>query len=272
MPKKEKTYLRTKFPPSIIKKAHETLLSYVSEESKPSLQKASILETKIDLETWSFDKDEEFYSEYRKKIDQAQISYSIYVGSFYTIFSCSFEGWSSTVSVGLEERFQVEAVFEIFEDALEDSRLPDPTFSAPPPKPQVFIGHGHSSLWRELKDYLESLQGFQIAAYESDPRAGYSIKEVLQRLLAQASFAILIHTAEDEQLEGDLRARENVVHETGLFQGRIGFERAIVLREDGCHPFSNNSGINEIRFSKGNIRATFGEVVTTLYREFPNKS
>jgi len=105
--------------------------------------------------------------------------------------------------------------------------------------------------------------------YEVGPRAGLSVKEVLQRLLREASFAILVHTAEDEQGDGGFRARENVVHETGLFQGKLGFERVTVLREEGCESFSNQSGINEIRFSQGNIRETYGEVVSTLFREFP---
>jgi predicted nucleotide-binding protein len=91
-------------------------------------------------------------------------------------------------------------------------------------------------------------------------------------MLNHASFAVLVHTAEDEQTDHSLRARENVVHETGLFQGRLGFTRAIVLREEGCEPFSNESGITEIRFTKGNIRETFGELVATLFREFPRAS
>ena len=31
-----------------------------------------------------------------------------------------------------------------------------------------------------------------------------------------------------------VKARMNVIHEVGLFQGRLGFERAIVLLEEGC--------------------------------------
>jgi predicted nucleotide-binding protein len=89
-------------------------------------------------------------------------------------------------------------------------------------------------------------------------------------MVSSASFALLVHTAEDEQADGSMRARENVVHETGLFQGRLGFERAIVLREDGCADFSNISGLQEIRFHEGNIRETFGEVVATIRREFPD--
>jgi len=51
-------------------------------------------------------------------------------------------------------------------------------------------------------------------------------------MLDAAAFAFLILTAEDEQADGRLYARMNVVHEAGLFQGRLGFARAIVLLED----------------------------------------
>jgi predicted nucleotide-binding protein len=43
----------------------------------------------------------------------------------------------------------------------------------------------------------------------------------------------------------------NVVHEAGLFQGRLGFERAIILLEEGCKSFSNIEGLGQIRFPKG---------------------
>lgn len=74
-------------------------------------------------------------------------------------------------------------------------------------------------------------------------------------------------SGEDQTADGQLRARENVVHKAGLFQGRLGFHRAIVLVEDGVQTFSNIAGITYIRFSKGNIRETFGDVVATIKRE-----
>ena len=49
----------------------------------------------------------------------------------------------------------------------------------------------------------------------------------------------------------------NVVHETGLFQGRLGFNKAIVLMEDGCDEFSNIHGLTQIRVTKGKISAAF---------------
>jgi predicted nucleotide-binding protein len=74
-------------------------------------------------------------------------------------------------------------------------------------------------------------------------------------------------TAEDEQPDGKFRARENVVHEAGLFQGRLRFERAIVLLEEGCDEFSNIHGLGQIRFPKGKISAAFDEVRAVLERE-----
>jgi predicted nucleotide-binding protein len=74
-------------------------------------------------------------------------------------------------------------------------------------------------------------------------------------------------TAEDEQADGKVRARENVVHEVGLFQGRIGFSRAIVLIEEGCEEFSNIHGLGQLRFPKGNISAKFEEIRAILERE-----
>ena len=59
----------------------------------------------------------------------------------------------------------------------------------------------------------------------------------------------------------------NVVHEAGLFQGRLGFTKAIVLLEEGCEEFSNIQGLGQIRFPKGNIAAAFEEIRRVLERE-----
>jgi len=74
-------------------------------------------------------------------------------------------------------------------------------------------------------------------------------------------------TGEDEQADGKVQARMNVVHEAGLFQGRLGFTRAILLIEDGCEEFSNIEGLGQIRFTKGNISTAFEEIRQVLERE-----
>ena len=99
------------------------------------------------------------------------------------------------------------------------------------------------------------------------PVAGSTIVKRLNQMLDTASIAFLIMTGEDELPDGKLQARMNVVHEVGLFQGRLGFSRAIVLLEDGCEEFSNISGLVQIRFVKDNIRGVFQDIREVLERE-----
>jgi len=89
----------------------------------------------------------------------------------------------------------------------------------------------------------------------------------LSEMLDAAAIAFLVMTGEDELVDGGVQARMNVVHEAGLFQGRLGFGRAIVLLEDGCDEFSNIQGLGQIRFPKGNIASVFEEVRRVLERE-----
>lgn len=167
------------------------------------------------------------------------------------------------MDIALPGREQIEKVFGIFELAAETCSI----LPRSQTQPHIFIGHGRHPAWRDLKDHLHEKHGFAVDAYETGARAGYSIKEFLEECQGDTDFALLVHTAEDEDSLGELHARENVVHETGLFQGRLGLRRAIVLREDGCKEFSNLAGVQEIRFSKANIRETFGEVLATIKRE-----
>lgn len=131
----------------------------------------------------------------------------------------------------------------------------------------VFIGHGHSSAWRELKDFIESRLGLQTDEFNRVPVAGVPNTRRLEEMLNSAAMAFLVMTGEDDQHDGKSHARLNVVHEAGLFQGRLGFERAIVLLEDGCEGFSNIDGLGQLRFAKGEIGSKFEEVRRILERE-----
>ena len=118
-----------------------------------------------------------------------------------------------------------------------------------------------------MKDHLHEKHGYEVEAYETGARAGHEIRDVLEKMMNKVSFAILVMTGEDEVEGGKMRARQNVVHELGLFQGHLGFTKAIVLLEDGTEAFSNLSGVQQIRYGKENIKETFGEVLATLRRE-----
>ena len=131
----------------------------------------------------------------------------------------------------------------------------------------VFIGHGQSSLWRELKDFIQDRMYLPWDEFNRVPVAGLTNITRLSQMLDKAAIAFLIMTAEDEQADGKQRARQNVIHEAGLFQGRLGFERAIILLEEGCEEFSNIQGLGQIRFPSGNIKAIFEDIRHVLERE-----
>lgn len=132
---------------------------------------------------------------------------------------------------------------------------------------KVFIGHGGSPVWRDLKDFLQDRLGLTWDEFNREPTAGLSTKDRLEAMLDDASFAFLVMTGEDSVTDGKLFARQNVIHELGLFQGRHGFDRAIVLLEEGCEEFSNIVGLTQIRFPKGNIMAKTEEIRRVLERE-----
>jgi predicted nucleotide-binding protein len=292
VPTKTKRYAAAKFTPTALRNLwdlvsrleYEALSNYAREmaaspeygaayqaSGSPSPQDAAPVfqdaQVSYGDEDWTFDNFDEFLGEYRKDT-AAAARFLVSTGFSRVSASLEFLGASSTVSITSRTRAEVERIFDIFEEDLPKARLTDPE-SAIQRSVRIFIGHGRDPSWRDLKDHLQDQHGFAVTAYEIGARAGYSVQEVLEEMVKRASFALLVHTGEDETHSDDaLQARQNVVHETGLFQGRLGFRRAIILREDGCRGFSNVVGTGELRFSKGHIREIFGDVLATIYREF----
>lgn len=132
---------------------------------------------------------------------------------------------------------------------------------------KVFIGHGGaSSEYLKLGIWLGD-QGLEWEVFDRKPTAGMSTKERLIEMLDNAQIAFLLMTPEDEDAEGKTVARANVIHEVGLFQGRLGWMKAIVLLEEGCEEFSNIEGVGQIRYPKGNVNAAFDEIRQVLRRE-----
>ena len=131
----------------------------------------------------------------------------------------------------------------------------------------VAIGHGRSLWWRELKDFVQERLKLPVDEFNRVPIAGITNIARLSEMLDSAAIAFLVLTAEDEQFDGTTNPRMNVVHEAGLFQGRLGFTKGIILLEDGCAEFSNINGLGQIRFPQGNIQAAFEEVRRVLERE-----
>lgn len=131
----------------------------------------------------------------------------------------------------------------------------------------VFIGHGRSPIWRDLKDFIQDRLNLPWDEFNRVPAAGVTNIARLSEMLDAAAIGFLVMTAEDERADGGLQARMNVVHEAGLFQGRLGFSRAIVMLEEGCEQFSNIDGLGQIRFPRGNISSVFEHIRQVLERE-----
>lgn len=256
---KSKYYYSVKFSAQVIEEAYDLFLSQL--DATKEIDKPSSMSVSIGDEEWNFDTSQEFLSEYPKGND-CHFSHQIQECVF-RVFLLDKE--FTRVHVEFPERSKIESIFQVFERNLDESKI----VTEPEPL-TIFIGHGHDPQWRDLKDHLHEKHGLNVIAYEIGPRAGKSIKDVLEEMLDESSFALLVLTGEDININGELHARENVIHELGLFQGRLGFTRGIALLEDGVQEFSNILGINQIRFTKGRIKETFGDVLATIRREFEN--
>ena len=252
---KTKYYYDTRFAAHVIREAYHVMKSVQANQN----ERLPDLMVMIGNERWSFDSLEEFLAEY-PKAKSYQLMCRFDDGSLWVT---SFERREMNVSVAHSKREVISRVFSVFEQNLEASRI-----IVPKEPLQIFVGHGHDSHWKELKDHLHEQHDFKVISYEIGPRAGLSVKEVLSSMLNESSFALLLLTAEDEDAYGELHARDNVIHELGLFQGKLGFTRAIAVVEEGIKEFSNIYGLNQIRFGKGRIRETYGDILATIKREF----
>lgn len=165
-----------------------------------------------------------------------------------------------------EEKVGPLLTVEQVEAALQTTALPWGGPPKPPPLPQfrVFIGHGGDSQWRDLRDALRDHHGFDVEAFERSPRAGQVIRDVLQSMVAASSAGVLVLTKANQQADGSWQGRQNVVHEIGYVQGALGWDRAIVVVEEGVVLPSNLDGTQQIRFSPSRIREAEGQVAAVL--------
>ena len=180
---------------------------------------------------------------------------------------CSFnyEGWDAVLDALSLEKQNMQG------DIMTDNKTSKQTTKEDTvnnENKKIFIGHGRSLVWQALKDFIVETLGLEYEEFNRITPAGQFTGNRLKEMLDEAGMAFLIMTGEDEQPDGTLHARNNVIHEIGLFQAQLGYERAIILLEEGCEIFSNIQGITYIPFPKGNISAAFEEIRRVLQREF----
>lgn len=124
----------------------------------------------------------------------------------------------------------------------------------------VFISHGGDPQWHEVRDFIERECELPTHVFEGHLWSSRQVTEALDGYLEACSFAVCVMTAEDLAEDGTRRARQNVIHEAGLFQGRYGFERVMLLVEEDCEVFPELAGLSAIRFSRGSVDTTFWQL------------
>lgn len=123
---------------------------------------------------------------------------------------------------------------------------------------RVFVSFGHNELLKlKLKDFLQNRLQLNTVLLSDLPGRGLTIVEQLERVSATCRRAVILLTRDDEVEGGGRRARQNVVHEVGFFQGKYGRENVVLLAEHGVELFTNITGIKIVEFDPSHFEAVF---------------
>lgn len=136
---------------------------------------------------------------------------------------------------------------------------------------RVFLSHGRGAAWLEVRHYLEkdSHLDLEVVELAAEPNKGRTVSQKLMEEADHCSYVVILMTGDDLMNDGEVRARENVMHEIGFFQGRYGFDRVCLLHEEGVNIPSNLSGLVYCPFPKGIIKAAFVDLQKDLRTAFP---
>lgn len=185
--KKAKRYSQVRLVPEAIQEFENYVLS------NKLIKSTSSYTFKIDLEdqeTWYFDTFDEFLAEYPRAVGAR---YNRYEEGFdlEIAFVSGTKSLLTTVEVKAESREIIQKLFNIVEKYRERSFIPlsHESQSDRDLSPVVFIGHGRSQQWRDLKDHLHEKHGYEVMAYEIGAREGHTIRDILEDMLDQSSMA-----------------------------------------------------------------------------------
>jgi hypothetical protein len=129
---------------------------------------------------------------------------------------------------------------------------------------RVFISHGRSLEWVKIQTYLEKDIGIPTLELAQEPNLGRTVLQKLQEEAQKCSVAVIVMTGDDMTDEGEVRARENVLHEIGFFQGLYGLQNVVLLHEQGVNIPSNIHGLVYIGFPKDTAEASLGALTREM--------
>ena len=129
---------------------------------------------------------------------------------------------------------------------------------------RIFISHGSSKDWMKIQNYIEKDLGIDTLELAQEPNKGRTVLQKLNEESEKCSYSVVIMTGDDIISDGEIRTRENVMHEIGFFQGKYGLEKVCLLYEEGTNIPSNIHGLVYIPFPKNVMEATFGSLSKEL--------
>lgn len=153
----------------------------------------------------------------------------------------------------LDYILEVRAHSRIGEKALEKEK-----------RESIFISHGPNTEWYKVQAFIEKDLECKTMELAQQPNLGRTILQKLEEESQKCSLAIIVMTGDDRFGEEEIRARENVLHEIGYFQGKLGLDKVILLHEEGVNIPSNIHGLVYIPFPKNMVEATFGALTKEL--------
>jgi hypothetical protein len=115
----------------------------------------------------------------------------------------------------------------------------------------VFVVHGKNEYRREqVARFAGQVVGTEtpVIVLREQPNEGRTVLEKFESSAAQARYAIVLLTGDDEgkalgAADFELRARQNVVFELGFFFGKLGRDRVAVLYDEGVRRPSDIDGL-----------------------------
>lgn len=211
-----------------------------------------------------------YFTNARKELDTLRATLPHLYGDFAEI-SIEPEVAMTVTQPGVEterrfSRTQMARLARDIDQAFEiraNSELAAPT-SVPFDQRRIFISHGRAPDWREVQAYIEKDLKFETLELAQEANQGKTILEKLSGAADQCDCAVIVMTGDDLDAAGQAKARENVIHEIGFFQGKYGLARICLLHEEGVSIPSNIHGLVYAPFPKGLVSASFAVLAREL--------
>ncbi len=132
-------------------------------------------------------------------------------------------------------------------------------------RPQgIFISHGQNPEWFAVQRFIENRFDSPVYSFESAPWGGHEVSQALSNYLERCGLSVCVLTAEDSAADGRQLARQSVIHEVGLFQGRHGFDRVVLLVEEGCDFVPEAAVPYTIYFPRNRINHAFYQLAEII--------